>query len=134
MFLRWGCGKVLGVWCDVFDPMTIKHEVNFVHVNVSTKDKESIMGPFDADDGPFLLFNDSHTMAHLLHMAGCFPSITQAKKNGWDKPIKKGYQQIRFGKSRLMIYILNTFTHRPCLICGMDCACLCECSEGCTGE
>lgn len=67
------------------------------------------MGDPASDDGPFLLFDDSHTMAHLMHMAGCFPSITQAKKNGWDKPVQKGYQQIRFGKSRLMIYILNTF-------------------------
>ena len=29
-------------------------------------------------------------MAHAMHRAGIFSSITQARKNGWDKPIEKG--------------------------------------------
>jgi len=85
----------------------MRNEMNFVHEDVPPEDKFLFMGPFDADDGPFLLFNDTHTMAHIMHMAGCFKSVTQARKNGWDKPVPPGYQEIRFGKNRLMIYILN---------------------------
>jgi hypothetical protein len=70
------------------------------------------MGPFDDSDGPFIIFDDSHTMAHLLHMAGCFKSITQARKNGWDKPVPLGYQQVSIGKRRFMVYILNKYEEK----------------------
>lgn len=90
-----------------FDRM--RNEVNFFHIDTTPEDRELVMGPFTPDDGPFLLFNDSHTLAHLLHMAGCYESVNQARKYGWSASVKKGYSQIRLGKnhSRMMIYILN---------------------------
>lgn len=35
-------------------------------------------------------FLPNATLAHVMAKAGIFPSIGQAKKNGWDRPIEKG--------------------------------------------
>jgi hypothetical protein len=84
------------------------HEVNLIHKNVSKEDRELLLGPFEKDDGPIIEFGDEcTTMAHLMHLAECFKSIGDARKNGWNKPIPNGYQQFTFGKKRLKIYILN---------------------------
>lgn len=34
------------------------------------------------------------TMAHVAHRAGAFPSVSQARKNGWDRPIELGVHRI----------------------------------------
>jgi hypothetical protein len=36
------------------------------------------------------LFDDKHTMAHIVHGLGLFESISDARKNGWNKPIPRG--------------------------------------------
>lgn len=33
---------------------------------------------------------ENATMAHVVTAANIFPSVTQARKNGWDKPIEFG--------------------------------------------
>lgn len=82
----------------------------FTHECVSEKDKELLLGPFEDSDGPMFTFNDNHsTIAHLLHIGGCFKSISAARKNGWDKPIPPGYTQFSFGKTYLKVYIVNVW-------------------------
>lgn len=35
-------------------------------------------------------FGEGATMAHVMHRAGAFPSVSQARKNGWNRPIEPG--------------------------------------------
>lgn len=81
----------------------------------------NIVGPkFDERDSQ--LFNDDDylqplletdkTMAHLLVRLGKFNSIGEAKRNGWDKPIPSGWNEIIIGKNqnRIQIFIWNPDT------------------------
>jgi len=52
-----------------------------------------------ADLGP------NPTMAHVLVHLGVFPSLSQARKNGWDKPIILGKQMLT--KKRISVEIIN---------------------------
>ena len=48
------------------------------------------------------------TMAHIIKEVGHLPSVGQAKKNGWDKPIEPGYTELGpLGKKKFCIFILN---------------------------
>ena len=87
----------------------VKPEINFFHEDSTEKDIELLLGPIEENDGPFIPFDDSCIMAHLMVKGGLFPSVSQARKNGWNKPIPKGYTQFPFGKKRLMVYVLNLF-------------------------
>jgi hypothetical protein len=42
-----------------------------------------------------------------MQAAGIFKSVTEAKKNGWDKPIAKGFQHEVVTKRKIHIWILN---------------------------
>lgn len=46
------------------------------------------------------------TMAHIMVELGIFPSLTQAKKNGWDKPIKLGVQTVT--SKKILVEIIDT--------------------------
>ena len=46
-------------------------------------------------------------MAHIMHLAGVFPSVGIARKNGWNKPIPEGFSEFTVGKSRKKVWILN---------------------------
>jgi len=84
-----------------------RNEFNFVSEKVSDADMELFMGPFESDDGPLIRFPDNWIMAHIMYTAGIFKSISDARRNGWDKPIPKGYQELTVSKRRVKIYILN---------------------------
>lgn len=49
------------------------------------------------------------SMAHLLARLGKFQSISEAKKNGWAKPIPSGWSEFTIGKAakRWDIWIWN---------------------------
>lgn len=59
-----------------------RNEFNFVHKDVCQRDFDSFLGPVDSDDGPFITFDSSWTMAHIMHAAGIFKSISDARRNG----------------------------------------------------
>ena len=40
---------------------------------------------------------EGKTMAHVMADAGFFPSVSQARKNGWDRPVITG--QFKVGKN-----------------------------------
>ena len=71
--------------------------LNFITKNVNDDDKDLFFGPL-SDDDTFIIIEDHWNMAHILHQAGIFPSVTQARKNGWDKPIPEGFTFITVGK------------------------------------
>jgi hypothetical protein len=89
-------------------------QFNFVGEKVSDADVEWLMQPDpEGNDGQWIKFPESWTMAHIMHAAGIFPSVTQAKKNGWDKPISHGFSDFVVTKQKIKIYILNTMLEPP---------------------
>lgn len=61
-------------------------------------------------DGPISpvvtkLQRDYHdkTMAHVMADLGWFPSVSQARKNGWDKPVELGTHRV--GKNRIVTIV-----------------------------
>ncbi len=62
-----------------------------------------------------LSFNESNTfvieshwcMAHIVHAIGIFPSVGQARKNGWDFPIDRGYTEFAHTKKCIFCFIWN---------------------------
>ena len=48
-------------------------------------------------------FPDNAMLAHVMKKAGLFPSVGQAKKNGWDKPIEKGSWTVGKNKTKVVI-------------------------------
>ena len=78
------------------------NEVNFLSPKVSDKDRDS----FGFDDENIMI-EDHWIMAHVMHMAGIFPSVGIARKNGWNKPIPEGFSEFTVGKSRKKVWILN---------------------------
>lgn len=64
---------------------------------------------FDPQEGEFFIrVPVEMTWAHLLAALRCFPSISQARKNGWDKEIPEGWSEATIGKARkLYVYVLK---------------------------
>ena len=50
-------------------------------------------------------FPNNALMAHVMAKAGIFSSITQARKNGWDKPIEVGVWTVT--KKRIKVEVKN---------------------------
>jgi len=48
-------------------------------------------------------FPNNALMAHVMAKAGIFPSISQARKNGWDKPIEVGVWNVTKKKIRVEV-------------------------------
>lgn len=82
------------------------HWFFFVSPNVGDSDKELFFGPLDGTD-EFIVIEPTWIMAHVLHAAGIFKSVGQARKNGWNKPIEDGWTDIIVGKLKREITILN---------------------------
>jgi len=87
----------------------VRHEITFVDPAVPTSDLHLFLGPFDSLDGPMMAIQPGWTMAHVMFEAKKFPSVKQAKNNGWHKPIPAGYSEYVVGKDKLHIYILTPF-------------------------
>ena len=82
----------------------VTNEFNFLHPKVSDKDIE-LFGFMDAPN--CFHIEDNWIMAHVMHMAGVFPSVGIARKNGWNKPIPNGFSEFTVGKSKKKVWILN---------------------------
>ncbi len=78
------------------------NEWDFVHEDVVPVD----ISLFDMDPQK-TKFNDKHCLAHIMCWAGAFPSVSQARKNGWDRPIPFGFSEFKVGKHKRCIFILN---------------------------
>lgn len=48
-------------------------------------------------------FPEHALMAHAMAKAGIFPSVSQARKNGWDKPMETGEWTV--GKRKIKVII-----------------------------
>jgi len=77
--------------------------MNFIKLNTSKSDRDLFFGPIEPDD-TFIIIEDHWIMAHLMNQAGIFPSVSQARKNGWNKPIPEGFNIFTVGKKRKQIF------------------------------
>ena len=79
------------------------NEKDFVHSSITQGDLEML----GFDENPLTLIEDHWTMAHIMHSAGVFSSVSQARKNGWNKPILKGFSKFEVGKKKTLVSIFN---------------------------
>ena len=81
--------------------------INFVSKEVDQEGKDLFFGPLD--DDKFIIMEKHWTMAHILHAAGIFPSVSQAKKQGGDQEIPRGFSMVTRGKkkNKKNIFVLN---------------------------
>ncbi len=82
----------------------MSNEFNFIHPRVSDKDLE-LFG-FMNEPNCFHI-EDNWMMAHVMHVAGVFPSVSIARKNGWNKPIPDGFSEFTVGRRKKKVWILN---------------------------
>ena len=82
-------------------------EFNFVSNMTKVEDIDLFLGPLEPTDGPFITFDESWSMAHVMHAAGIFKSVGEARRNGWNKPIPDGYQHLIVTKRKISIYTLK---------------------------
>ena len=82
--------------------------VDFAHSSINDRDLEALLGPFEPGEREAVKrFDDGAIMAHLVHAAGFFSSVTQARKNGHDNPIPLGFSDHTVGKLRTRLWIVN---------------------------
>lgn len=92
--------------------LPIKHKANgFQCVNViigevNEQDINDMFGPLTGEE-EFIGTNTDAQWCHLLKELDIFPSISQARKNGWDKPIELGFSEAIFKKKRKIIFIFK---------------------------
>ena len=83
----------------------MENEFSFLSPTIGSKDRAL----FGFDDGDEIFIDDNWILAHIMHLSGVFPSVSIARKNGWNKPIPKGFSEFTVGKSRKKVWILNEF-------------------------
>ena len=64
--------------------------MNFISENHLPDDLELFFGPITGHDTT-IVFDDTWTMLDIVVAVGLFNSKTQARKNGFDKPIPFGF-------------------------------------------
>ena len=80
------------------------NEFNFIAPHVSDADIDL----FGFNDAPNCFnIEDNWLMAHVMHLANIFPSVSSARKQGWNKPIPGGFSEFTVGKNKTKIWILN---------------------------
>ena len=83
-------------------------DLNFITNNINEGDKDLFFGPIESTD-IFIELKDNWSMAHIMKESNIFSSISQARKNGWDREIPEGFSKHMVGKkaNRKNIFILN---------------------------
>ena len=79
---------------------------NFISKNVSPMDIILFFSPEDINE-KFDLIENNWNMSHIMTKVGIFPSVSQARKNGWNIPIIEGFSEYKVGKKKIQITILN---------------------------
>ena len=96
-------------------PLEIIFICNTVHSESITEFISACV--IDQDTAQVISFNPGADLAHLLALAGLFPSVSQAKKNGFSRSLKNGWDWFDFGKKKISVLILNStpWNHLPIL-------------------
>lgn len=87
----------------------MSNEINFIDPHLNESDKILFLGPLEESDGPFIPIEDNWIIAHVMHHAGIFTSVKEAKRNGCNIPIPKGFHDVTVGKKKLRIITMTVF-------------------------
>jgi len=79
-------------------------DFNFISKDMTKEDLNLFFSPIEPMD-TFITIQDDWTMADIMVQVGVFQSKTQAKKNGWDKPIPKRFSDMRVTKRKIRVTI-----------------------------
>jgi len=82
-------------------------DINFVKTGTSEADINLFLSPIEDDVIRVFKPFDKLVLAHFMYQANVFSSISEARRNGWDKPVPTGFSQYTVGKHRALITILN---------------------------
>jgi hypothetical protein len=83
-------------------------DIDFILKETNEKDIDLFLGPVSKGQKQIYFENrDNLLLAHFIYEAGIMKSISEARKNGWNKPIPKGYSEFFIGKKKSRITILN---------------------------
>ncbi len=82
--------------------MTDRIDMNFI----KTSEPNDIDLFFSGEETTEIKENQT-TLAHLLFEAKILPSVSEGKRNGWNKPIPLGFNQFVVGKKKGRINIFN---------------------------
>lgn len=83
-------------------------DIDFIKQKTLESDVDLFLGPISEEQHREIFIPDEKLLiAHFMAIAKIFPSVSQARKNGWNKPIPPGFNQFIVGKNRSMITILN---------------------------
>jgi hypothetical protein len=81
------------------------NDFDFAREGTRSEDLELFLGPLENQE--INVFDENSNMSHIMFTAGIFPSVSQARKNGWNKPIPNGFSEFVVGKRKTKITILN---------------------------
>lgn len=74
-------------------------DIDFINCKTDVKDIHLFLGPIEEwQEQSFFENSERLTLDHFMAEADIFPSVSQARKNGWDKPIPKEFSQFIVGK------------------------------------
>jgi hypothetical protein len=83
----------------------VRPEFNFI-LTSDERDKDLFFGPLTETD-KFIPIQSHWIMAHIMAEAGVFPSVSQARSNGWNKPIPDGFSDLVAGKLKIRVTIFK---------------------------
>lgn len=87
--------------------MSGRVDIDFIAKDTLRSDVELFLGPVSEDQEQIIFDPKRSIMAHLIKETEVFPSVSQARKNGWNKPIPEGFSQFEVGKQKALVTILN---------------------------
>lgn len=82
----------------------MRPEFNFI-LTSDEHDKDLFFGPLEGES--FIQIQSHWIMAHIMAAAGVFPSASQARNNGWNKPIPDGFSDMVAGKLKFRLTIFK---------------------------
>jgi hypothetical protein len=88
---------------------------NFAIEGTTREDITLFLGPFrtatETTPAETVSIIPEHwTLAHIRHAVGAFPSVKQAKANGWNRPIPNGFSDFDVGKRKIPVCVLGKLT------------------------
>jgi hypothetical protein len=81
-----------------------RREITFIS---KTNVRPTDLATLGCDQGEIVEIEDHWNMSHIMHSVGIFPSVGQARKNGWNKPIPDGFWMKEVGKLKHEVCIWN---------------------------
>ena len=81
---------------------------NVINVHATSEDIDCLFGDLDGRvEEVKVIPSDCLDWADVAVYCGFFPSKGQARKNGWEGPVPRGFGQRKFGKQGKCVWYFN---------------------------